>query len=167
MKRSCCLLLTLTFFIFITLSQSTPTSHNVGVSSLDMFQNSWSTYKSVITADHMEHKSLTEKISQVLYSWIESKKDLSIADLGCGDLALLAPLYRTLPLKRFTAVDMSKPALELAQEAFYGDSTCDADGNTNPNPHTSPNLTSTSTPTPTPNRNHNTNTKSNPNPNNY
>ena len=100
-------------------------SNNVGASSLEMFQQSWQTYKSVVNADLMEHASLTKKISEVVHEWIDHtsnsdkpRTDLSVADLGCGDLALLAPLYSSLPLAAFHGVDMSLPALKLAQQAF-------------------------------------------------
>ena len=104
---------------------SSLSSNNVGASSLEMFQQSWQTYKSVVNADLMEHASLTRKISEVVHEWIDhtsnsdkARTDLSVADLGCGDLALLGPLYSSLPLTAFHGVDMSLPALKLAQEAF-------------------------------------------------
>jgi SAM-dependent methyltransferase len=118
---------------FVSISTSTITgslSNNVGSTSLEMFQNSWSTYKTVVHADLMEHKSLTVKITEAIHSWIDSESsarhspvtDVSVADLGCGDLALLAPLYGSLPLKMFCGVDMSLSALTLAQLAFSGSS---------------------------------------------
>ena len=100
-------------------------SNNVGASSLEMFQKSWQTYKAVVTADLMEHASMTKKISEVVHIWMEHMSisdnpsaDISIADIGCGDLALLGPLYKSLPLKSFHGVDMSLSALNLAQKAF-------------------------------------------------
>jgi 2-polyprenyl-3-methyl-5-hydroxy-6-metoxy-1,4-benzoquinol methylase len=118
---------------FVSISTSTTTgsvSNNVGSSSLEMFRNSWSTYKTVVHADLMEHKSLTVKITEAIHHWIDSVsnarssavEDIAIADLGCGDLALLAPLYKSLPLKTFCGVDMSLSALTLAQAAFSASS---------------------------------------------
>ena len=119
--------------VFVATSTSTATgslSNNVGLSSLDMFQNSWSTYKTVVHADLMEHSSLTAKITEAIHRWIDGESsvrqspmtDIAIADLGCGDLALLAPLYKSLPLRVFCGVDMSLSALTLAQAAFSGSS---------------------------------------------
>ena len=113
--------------LVITVSaNSGQNSNNVGLSSLEMFQKSWSTYKTVVEADLMEHKSMTSRIKQAIDHWINHtsglkdspKVEISIADLGCGDLALLGPVYRALPLKRFCGVDMSLSALQLARVAF-------------------------------------------------
>jgi SAM-dependent methyltransferase len=68
----------------------------------------------------MEHKSLTVALSDCIYQWLSHRPGttsdfrISVADLGCGDLACFAPLYRSLPLKLLCGVDMSDPALELA-----------------------------------------------------
>lgn len=87
---------------FIISNQSstieTTVSNNVGASSLDLFQKSWQTYKSVVSSDHMEHSSMTMRIKEIIHDWMHSdstpKRDISISDLGCGDLALLGPVYR-------------------------------------------------------------------------
>lgn len=113
--------------LLITVSaNSGQNSNNVGLSSLEMFQKSWNTYKTVVEADLMEHKSMTSRIKQAIDHWINHssemkdspKVEISVADLGCGDLALLGPVYRALPLKRFCGVDMSLSALQLARVAF-------------------------------------------------
>jgi ubiquinone/menaquinone biosynthesis C-methylase UbiE len=39
-------------------------------------------------------------------------------DLGCGDLALIAPLLRELPLGDYTGVDLAAVVLPLAQQAL-------------------------------------------------
>lgn len=131
MRPEVLLLVLSAFFVSISISTVTGSlSNNVGSTSLEMFQNSWSTYKTVVHADLMEHKSLTAKISEAIHHWIDrgssarhsSMNDITVADLGCGDLALLAPLYGSLPLKKFCGVDMSLSALTLAQAAFSGSS---------------------------------------------
>ena len=106
-------------------STTSAVSSNVGASSLSLFQKSWQTYKAVVSADLMEHASMTKKISEVIHEWIEDrsskgylKSDISIADLGCGDLALLGPVYKSLSLELLCGVDMSLAALELAQIAY-------------------------------------------------
>ena len=78
----------------------------------------------------MEHRSLTAVLERELWRQLErvghpsphSQSDLeglaSLADLGSGDLALLAPLYRSLPLERFTGVDAAASVLGLAAEVL-------------------------------------------------
>lgn len=125
---SCCISVFF-FCLFIEVSANTVvTSSNVGLSSLEMFQNSWTSYKTVVEADLMEHKSMTATLKQAIDRWIKNYSilngspmiNMSIADLGCGDLALLGPVYRALPLSLFCGVDMSLPALKLAREGFNG-----------------------------------------------
>jgi SAM-dependent methyltransferase len=41
-----------------------------------------------------------------------------MVDLGCGDLALLAPLLRRLPLRAYTGLDLTAQVLPLAQQAL-------------------------------------------------
>jgi trans-aconitate methyltransferase len=41
-----------------------------------------------------------------------------MVDLGCDDLALLAPLLRHLPLASYTGLDMDPPVLQLARKAL-------------------------------------------------
>jgi SAM-dependent methyltransferase len=41
-----------------------------------------------------------------------------MVDLGCGDLALLAPLLRRLPLGSYTGLDLTAQVLPLAQRAL-------------------------------------------------
>ena len=116
-------------FIAVSIRTSTSaasSSNNLGPSSLELFQNSWITYKTVVNADLMEHKSMTQKLSDAIHSWIDDRAVaststnslISIADLGCGDLALLGPVYKSLPLKLFCGVDMSLSALSHARLAF-------------------------------------------------
>lgn len=120
-------------FIAVSIRTSTSaasTSNNIGPSSLELFQNSWITYRTVVNADLMEHKSMTQKLSDAINSWINDRaldgtspsSPISIADLGCGDLALLGPVYKSLPLKLFCGVDMSLSALSHARLAFAGQS---------------------------------------------
>lgn len=73
---------------------------------------------------------MTQKLSDAINSWINDRaldgtspsSPISIADLGCGDLALLGPVYKSLPLKLFCGVDMSLSALSHARLAFAGQS---------------------------------------------
>lgn len=91
-------------------------SHNLGSSSLDLFRQSWLTYREVVKNDYMEHAAMTSSLEKALLEHVSSSSSVAIADVGCGDLALLASLYRKLPtLTAFTGVDLSQPALELAQ----------------------------------------------------
>ena len=91
---------------------------NQGTTSLELFRKSWLTYRQVVQEDLMEHKSMSEHLTTALRTFVHEKNQpFSLADVGCGDLGLLAKTYRTLPmLTSFTGVDLSQPALDLAQQ---------------------------------------------------
>ena len=92
-------------------------SNNQGTTSLDLFRKNWLTYRKVIQEDYMEHKSMSEQLSMALRTFLHEKNHVSLADVGCGDLGSLASTYRSLPmLSAFTGVDLSQPALDLAQK---------------------------------------------------
>jgi len=101
-------------------SSSGGSSSNLGTSSLELFRRSWLTYKKVVENDHMEHKSMTSELESALRKYVSGRGStaIAIADVGCGDLGLLGPLYRSLApsLTTFTGVDLSEPALDLAQQ---------------------------------------------------
>ena len=92
-------------------------SQNHGKESLELFQNSFDTYQAIVNNDYLEHKSMTQSLTNILnkYVSLSQPKDLAIADLGCGDLALLNHIYKKLPISTFTGVDASLPALEIAK----------------------------------------------------
>jgi SAM-dependent methyltransferase len=99
---------------------------NLGGSSLDIFQKTWATYKDVVQGDYMEHRSMTASMTRAINDFLKlhsgkGPESVDIVDVGCGDLALLAPFYRSLPIRSFCGVDLSLPALDLAKKAFHGD----------------------------------------------
>lgn len=80
--------------------------------SLDLFETHWRTYRAVVDHDLMEHQALTGALGSLVRPLLAP--GAAVADLGCGDLALLAPLLRSLPLGRFEGVDAAAPVLPLA-----------------------------------------------------
>ncbi len=82
--------------------------------SLELFERNWRAYRAVVDHDLMEHRALTDALKAVAGALV--RPGWAWADLGCGDLALLAPLLRALPLGRFEAVDAAAAVLPLAAE---------------------------------------------------
>jgi predicted TPR repeat methyltransferase len=89
---------------------------------MDFFDRQWSTYRAVLEADLMEHRGLAQAIESTLNHHLSQRQASAPAphmvDLGCGDLGLLAPMLRNLPLGSFTGLDLTAKVLPLAQAAL-------------------------------------------------
>jgi SAM-dependent methyltransferase len=92
--------------------RNTVAHRNAHGSSLELFETNWRAYRDVVDLDLMEHRALTVAIASLVKPLLPP--GAAVADLGCGDLALLAPLLRSLPLGRFEAVDAAAAVLPLA-----------------------------------------------------
>lgn len=72
----------------------------------------------------MDHRALSAVMAQELRAICERlrrqrpEQPLDLIDLGCGDLALLPELYRSLPLDRFIGLDAAPAVLPLARRAL-------------------------------------------------
>jgi predicted TPR repeat methyltransferase len=78
----------------------------------------------------MEHRALSAELAKALNSYLQRRQakaeaggvngnpNLAMVDLGCGDLALLAPLLRQLPLSSYLGLDLSPQVLPLARQAL-------------------------------------------------
>lgn len=86
---------------------------------LTLFEQQWATYRAVVVHDLMEHRALGEATAAAIGSWLDRRPagaaSPRLVDLGCGDLAPLAPLLRRLPLESYTAVDLAGAVLGLAR----------------------------------------------------
>jgi SAM-dependent methyltransferase len=90
----------------------------------DLFQQRWSTYRRVVDHDLMEHRPLAGATAGAIQEWLAQRSPTAgrprMADLGCGDLAQLAPLLRDLPLQTYTGVDLCAEVLPLAAARLEG-----------------------------------------------
>ena len=77
---------------------------------MDFFAQQWASYRAVVEHDLMEHQAVAARE--------EGAAAARMVDLGCGDLALLAPLLRRLPLGSYTGLDLTAQVLPLAQQAL-------------------------------------------------
>ena len=86
---------------------------------LTLFEQQWTTYRTVLEQDVMEHRAVAEATAAALRRWLAQRRDqatsIDLVDLGCGDLAHLAPLYRSLPLRSYTGVDLAAAVLPMAE----------------------------------------------------
>jgi ubiquinone/menaquinone biosynthesis C-methylase UbiE len=89
---------------------------------MDFFERQWSSYRAVVEHDLMEHRAVATATEAALRHWLAQRSDQAtppaLLDLGCGDLALLAPLLRELPLGRYSGLDLAAVVLPLAQRAL-------------------------------------------------
>lgn len=89
---------------------------------MDFFTQQWASYRAVVTHDLMEHRCVAQATAAALEGWFEAREPHAaparMVDLGCGDLALLAPLLQRLPLGAYTGLDLTAAVLPLAQQAL-------------------------------------------------
>ncbi len=86
---------------------------------MDFFDRQWRSYRAIVDHDLMEHRAVAASTAAAVEPWLEARPAGAPAptwlDLGCGDLALLAPLLRRLPLAHYTGLDLAEAVLPLAQ----------------------------------------------------
>jgi SAM-dependent methyltransferase len=94
----------------------------VGAKVMDFFDRQWSSYRAIVEHDLMEHRAVAAATAAALERWLAARSGNAPApamlDLGCGDLALLAPLLQRLPLGSYTGLDLAPMVLPLAQAAL-------------------------------------------------
>ncbi|MEB3172693.1 MAG: class I SAM-dependent methyltransferase [Cyanobacteriota bacterium] len=89
---------------------------------MDFFDRQWTSYRAIVEHDLMEHQAVAGATAAAIESWLAARPQGAakphMVDLGCGDLALLAPLLQRLPLASYTGLDLSAAVLPLAQRAL-------------------------------------------------
>lgn len=89
---------------------------------MDFFERQWSSYRAIVEHDLMEHRAVADATASAIDGWLVARPAAAAAprmvDLGCGDLALLAPLLQRLPLGRYSGLDLAAVVLPLAQQAL-------------------------------------------------
>ena len=65
---------------------------------MDLFDRQWSSYRAIVEHNLMEHRQVADATADALQGWLAQRpaqaRAPSMVDLGCGDLALLAPLLQ-------------------------------------------------------------------------
>jgi cyclopropane fatty-acyl-phospholipid synthase-like methyltransferase len=89
---------------------------------MDFFERQWTSYRAIVEHDLMEHRAVAEATATAIQAWFDARPATAppphLLDLGCGDLALLAPLLQRLPLASYTGLDLTPAVLPLAQQAL-------------------------------------------------
>ncbi|MEX1323678.1 MAG: class I SAM-dependent methyltransferase, partial [Synechococcaceae cyanobacterium] len=86
---------------------------------MDLFDRQWVTYRTVVDHDLMEHRQLTGAINAAIHTWLAGRdagaERPRMVDLGCGDLGVLAPMLRNLPLGCYAGLDLCAEVLPKAK----------------------------------------------------
>ena len=90
--------------------------------SMDFFERQWSSYRAIVEHDLMEHQAVAKATAEAIDTWLAARPPAAapvhMMDLGCGDLALLAPVLQRLPLASYSGLDLTAAVLPLAQRAL-------------------------------------------------
>jgi ubiquinone/menaquinone biosynthesis C-methylase UbiE len=86
--------------------------------AVSQFFQAWDSYQQILRYNYMEH----QQIARVLHTYLQDSgsEPFSCFDLGCGDGSFSAQVFTGLSLASYTGVDLSQPALALAQKNFQG-----------------------------------------------
>jgi SAM-dependent methyltransferase len=91
---------------------------------MDFFERQWGSYRAVVEHNLMEHRAVASATAKAIDAWLATRPADAhaprLVDLGCGDLALLAPLLQRLPLGAYTGLDQAAVVLPMAQQALGG-----------------------------------------------
>jgi SAM-dependent methyltransferase len=89
---------------------------------MEFFEQQWRTYREIVDHDWMEHRGITTVATDALRSWMaqhpERHGKACLLDLGCGDLALMGPVFGGLQLGSYVGVDLTEQVLPLARAAL-------------------------------------------------
>jgi hypothetical protein len=89
---------------------------------MEFFDRQWASYRAIVNHNLMEHREVAEATAAALDGWLAQRPAGStparMVDLGCGDLALLPPLLRRLPLASYCGLDQAVVVLPLAERAL-------------------------------------------------
>lgn len=89
---------------------------------MDLFERQWQIYRSVVDHDWMEHRDITAACGRALRTWMtdhpEKRGTARLLDLGCGDLARMAPEFAGLPLGGYVGLDLTEQVLPMARDAL-------------------------------------------------
>jgi cyclopropane fatty-acyl-phospholipid synthase-like methyltransferase len=92
------------------------------MAGMDFFERQWTSYRAIVEHDLMEHQAVARATAAGIDSWLAARPAGApaphLVDLGCGDLALLAPLLQRLPLASYTGLDLTAAVLPLAKQAL-------------------------------------------------
>lgn len=81
------------------------------------FFQGWQLYQSVVQSNLMEHREIGTALRSVFESL---DPEFSVLDLGCGDSSMAIKALEGLRVSRYTGVDLTAPALEIARANFRG-----------------------------------------------
>lgn len=80
------------------------------------FFKGWQLYQNIIQNNCMEHREIGTALRRVFDAL---DPEFSVLDLGCGDSSMAIKALEGLRVSRYTGVDLTAPALEIARANFH------------------------------------------------
>ena len=87
-------------------------------SATTVFLKNWQTYQEVVQHNYMFHSEISLAVKAALTGFKPGEK-LRVLDLGCGDASMTLPLLSSERIATYLGCDLSKPALDIAEEQLY------------------------------------------------
>lgn len=83
--------------------------------AVEVFLKSWRVYQDIVAQNYMFHREISDSVRTKLANF-QTHEKLRILDLGCGDGSMTLPLVSANRIASYIGCDLSKPALDIAQE---------------------------------------------------
>ena len=85
----------------------------------EIFRTSWGLYSKVVEHDYMSHQRLNSAVRAAVMAHF-GQHHLRLIELGCGDAAQTAQIFRDLPVDDYQGCDLSDIALDYAKGNLSG-----------------------------------------------
>ena len=91
------------------------TSNEKTTGASEIFLKAWQVYQDIIAHNYMFHEEISAAAHRSLVGFNPGHQ-LNILDLGCGDASMVLPLLSSASVALYTGCDLSKPALDIAEQ---------------------------------------------------
>ncbi len=86
--------------------------------ALEIFQNQWEVYRKFLKYDYLSNAEACAALRRFLTG--EVSRPYRFLDLACGDASGIVTALKATPIEHYRGVDLSAPALALAQGNLCG-----------------------------------------------
>jgi ubiquinone/menaquinone biosynthesis C-methylase UbiE len=96
----------------VRIHQFTPGGAVVDAAAMTQFEQQWTTYEKLVSANALSHREIAAELHATLAA--EFASPFNFLDIACGDARIMPEGLGGVPVRHYHGIDLSQPALELA-----------------------------------------------------